>query len=257
MQKVFNICLIVYCFGSLRVIGWKCEKRALLMERKRILKAVTKKGTIVIDMGTKAESKNLSSVLFGKTRRAILSLLFTHTEEAFYLREIVNAVGAGLGAAQREVEQLSRVGIIKRMVRGRHVYFQANTECPIFEEIKSLIIKTAGAADVLKAAFAPLADRIKIAFIYGSFAKGDEHQSSDLDILVVGDITFAEVSSVLSQAQEKLGREINPAVFPPDEFQSKLKSSDHFLKTVLAGKKIFFIGDESELARLGKKRLAG
>jgi predicted nucleotidyltransferase len=228
------------------------------MKGKRFrLKSVTKKSTIVPDMSTTAENNNLSSVLFGKTRRAILSLLYSHTDEAFYLRQIVKATGAGLGAVQREVSQLSGVGIISRIVRGQHVYFQANQESPIFNELKSLVVKTVGIGDILRNALAPLTDRINIAFTYGSFARGDEQRSSDLDILVVGKVTFAEVVSAFRQAQEKLVREINPTVYPPEEFQSKLKSGHHFLKTVLKGKKIFLIGDERELERLAQKRLAG
>lgn len=110
----------------------------------RKLKPVTKKSTIVPDMSTISEKNNLSAVLFGKTRRAILSLLYGHTDESFYLRQIAKVTGTGLGAVQREVSQLSGVGIISRIVRGQHVYFQANQDYPIFEELKGLIVKTAG-----------------------------------------------------------------------------------------------------------------
>ena len=221
------------------------------------MKSVTRNGTIVLDMSTVSEKGNVASVLFGKTRRAILSLLYGHTDEEFYLRQIAKATGAGLGAVQREVSQLSKAGIIRRVMRGRHVYFQANKESPIFDELKSLVTKTVGIGDVLRNALSPLVDRIHIAFVYGSLARGDERKGSDLDILVVGNVTFAEVTSAIDQAQEVLRREINPTVYPPDEFRSKLKSDHHFLKTVLTGEKIFLIGDERELARLAKKRVAG
>jgi len=107
------------------------------------LKHVTKKSTIVPHMSAMAENNNLSSVLFGKTRRAMLSLLYGHTDEAFYLRQIAKATGAGLGAVQREVRPLSGVGIIRGIVQGRHVYFKANQGSPLFEELRSLIVKTA------------------------------------------------------------------------------------------------------------------
>ena len=151
---------------------------------------------------------------------------------------------------QREVRQLSEVGITQRIIRGRNVYFRANRESPVFNELKGLVIKTAGIGDVLRIALTPLANRIHVAFVYGSIARGDERQTSDLDIFVVGKITFAEVVAALRQAEENLGREVNPTVYPLEEFKSKVKSGHHFLHTILKGKKIFLVGDEHELERL-------
>lgn len=207
-------------------------------------------------MSTTPESDTLAASLFGKTRRAVLSLLYSHADEAFYLRQLARVTEVGLGAVQREVKRLSDSGIIRRTVRGRQVYYQANPDCPIFAELKSLMVKTAGVGDVLRTALAPLADRINVAFIHGSYTRGEERRGSDVDIMVVGDVTFAEVVSALGPAQETLGREINPTVYPPAEFRSKLAARHHFLKTVLRGAKVSLIGDERELARLAKKRLA-
>jgi predicted nucleotidyltransferase/DNA-binding transcriptional ArsR family regulator len=199
---------------------------------------------------------SLSATLFSKTRCAVLSLLYGHIDESFYLRQIVRAAGVGLGAVQREVKQLSEAGIIRRMVRGRQVYYQANPKCPVFKELKSLVVKTAGVRDVLRASLDPVAGHINVAFIYGSFARGEEHRESDVDMLIIGDVTFSEVVSVLDKAQATLGREVNPTVYPLTEFRSKLKEGHHFLKTVLKEAKIFIVGDEHELARLAKERLA-
>ncbi|MGB9006568.1 MAG: nucleotidyltransferase domain-containing protein, partial [Candidatus Aminicenantales bacterium] len=77
--------------------------------------------------------------LFGKVRRAILSVLLGHADEAFYLRQIVRTTGFGLGPVQRELKLLTDSGIIRRTVRGRQVYFQANPECLIFHEIKNVV----------------------------------------------------------------------------------------------------------------------
>ena len=220
------------------------------------MNTVTKKGTIVPIMGTMTESYNLSTVLFGKTRRAVLSLLYSHADESFYLRQIARFSGTGQGAIQRELKQLSAAGIIRRTVRGKQVYYQANPECPIFTELRSFVVKTAGVGDILRSALAPLVDNISIALIYGSVARGSEYRSSDVDILVVGEVSFAEVVERLGPAQETLGREINPTVYPPAEFKSKIAEGHHFLKSVLSGSKIYLIGDEHELARLVEKRLA-
>lgn len=101
---------------------------------------------------------------------------------------------------QRELKQLSDAGIISRTLRGKQVYYQANTKCPVFAELKSLLIKTAGVGDILRSALAPLTDRIEVALIYGSIARGLENRSSDVDVLVIGDISFAEVVDKLEPA---------------------------------------------------------
>lgn len=213
-------------------------------------------GTIVPKMSTPVSSSSLSHVLFGQTRWAILGRLYGHPDEAYYLRQLVRSVGAGLGAVQREVKRLAEAGIIRRTVRGRQVYYQANSECPVFPELKGLVVKTTGAADVLRAALARLAGRIKVAFIYGSVARLDEKSGSDVDLIVIGDVSFGDVVAALGTAQETLSREINPTVYSPAEFKSKLRARHHFLSSVLRSEKVFVIGDEHELARLGPVRVA-
>ena len=200
-------------------------------------------------------NNGLSTILFSKARRAILSLLYGHADESFYLRQIVRATDIGLGPVQRELKQLTDADIIRRTVRGRQVYYQANSESPVFPELKSLVTKTAGIGDTLRSTLAPLTDRISIALIYGSIAHGEEKKTSDIDLLIVGNVTFSEVVTKLQIAQETLGREINPTVYPIAEFKSKLAGNHHFLKNVLSGPKIFLIGDENELDRMGEKRL--
>jgi predicted nucleotidyltransferase len=198
----------------------------------------------------------VASALFNKSSKAVLSLLVGHPGEAFYLRQIARSTGLAIGSVQRELKRLSDAGIIRRKAQGRQVYFQANESCPIFEELKSILVKTAGVADVLRAALAPLADRIRVAFIFGSMAAGREKRDSDVDVMVIGDVSFAETVKALGAAQHTLRREINPTVYPPDEFMSKLSKGHHFLKALLREKRIFLIGDENDFARLVKKRLA-
>jgi predicted nucleotidyltransferase len=207
-------------------------------------------------MSSLPDNDNLSKTLFSKTRRAVLSLLYSHVDDAYYLRQIVRAAGVGLGAVQRELRQLSDAGIIRRIVRGHQVYYQANPQCPVFAELKNLVLRTVGVGAALQAALAPLGERIDVAFIYGSIARSEEHRDSDVDVLVVGKVTFGEIVSSLSEAQKAIGREINPTVYPPAEFRSKLAAGHHFLNTVLKGPMFFVIGDKRELARLAKKPLA-
>ena len=192
----------------------------------------------------------LSETLFGKTRRGVLAILYGHIDEAFYLRQLARVSGGGMGAVQREVKVLAASGIIVRTGKGRQTYYQANPNCPIFDELKNIIMKTAGISDLAKVALTPLAERIQIAFVYGSLSRGDENSRSDVDIMIVGDVTFAEVVESLSPVQQKINREINPTVYPGKEFQNKLAAGHHFIKSVYEGEKLFLIGDRHDLARM-------
>lgn len=207
-------------------------------------------------MSTGRFNPDLSAALFGRTRREILALLFGHPDESYYLRQLVRSAGLGLGAVQREAKRLTDAGIFRRTVRGRQVYYQANPECPLFEELKSLAVKTAGLADVLRDGLVPLAGQINVAFIYGSVARLKQTSGSDVDLMVIGDVSFGNIVSALATAQETLSREINPTVYSPAEFRSKRKARHHFLSSVLKDEKVFLIGNEHEIARLGPKRVA-
>ena len=193
-----------------------------------------------------------ASALLGTTRSAVLALLYGHPDESFHMRQIARVVGHGQGAVQRELRRLSASGLLLRSVRGRQVHYQANRDCPIFAELQRLLLKTAGLADVLRSALAGLSDRIQVAFVYGSLARGVFDSGSDVDVLVVGAASFAQVVSALGPAQEALGREVNPSVYSSAEFHSRLLNEDHFLTSVLAEPKILLVGDEGDLHHGGR-----
>jgi uncharacterized protein len=196
----------------------------------------------------------LSSTLFGRTRGAVLSVLYGHVGESFYLRQLARITSIALGPVQREVRQLVDAGLVaKRVASGRTLY-SANQQSPVFAEIKSLVTKTVGMHDVLSAALDPLRKKINLAFVYGSLARLSETERSDVDLMVVGKVDFGTVVSKLSEAQKTLNREINPTVYSVNEFRDKARGK--FLKTVIVEKKLFIIGDENVLGELGQK-LAG
>jgi DNA-binding transcriptional ArsR family regulator len=198
---------------------------------------------------------NLSAALFGKTRRAVLSLLYGHTDESFYIRRILRVVNAGHGAVQRELKQLADAGILHRIVQGQQVYYQANDKCPIFNELKNIVRKTFGIADVIRKSLEPLADRIDAAFIFGSVAGSADNRASDLDLMIIGEITFDDAVSALSKAEADLQREVNAVVYSTAEFRKRVKEKHHFIAEVLEGDKIFVIGDEDDLKRVAGKRV--
>ncbi len=171
-----------------------------------------------------------------------------HPDERFYLREVVRRTELGHGQVQRELQRLSDAGILQRTEVGRHVYFQADPRCPVFAELRSLMLKTTGAAAQIRRALVPLEGRVALAFIYGSLARAAEHAASDIDLMVVGAVTFAEVAEATRPLAQTLGRSVNPSVYSPNEFRAK--AHRHFLTAVLSGEKVFVIGDSDELADL-------
>jgi len=201
---------------------------------------------IVLIMGTLTTPVSVGSALFGKTRLAILALLYGQTNRTFYLSELVRLAGVGRGAVQRELARLTRAGLLIRTEQGQQVHFQANVEAPVFDELRGLVRKTAGIVDLLRLALSPLAGRISSAYVYGSIARGEETATSDIDLLVVGDVSLFDIVSATAGIREALGRDLNPTVFPPAEYAQKVQAKDHFLTTVLAGPKLYIIGGDDE-----------
>ena len=207
-------------------------------------------------LGANTTQVPIAEALFGRTRRAVLALLYGHPDESFHMRRVARAVGAGQGAVQRELQRLAESGILTRSAEGHMVRYQANRECPVFGELRSLLVKTVGVADVLRSALAPLEDRVRLAVLFGSGAHGAFRSGSDVDVLVVGAATFAEVVAALAPAQEALRREVNPTVYGVDEFAARLSQGEHFLTSVLERPMVLLLGDEDDLAKLADERLA-
>src|SRR5207237_9502068 len=130
--------------------------------------------------------------------------------------------GAGVGAVQRELARLTRSGVLARTARANLTIYQADPACPVYGELKSLVVKTLGVGDVLRDALAPLAARIRLAFLFGSFARGEQRQASDVDVLVVGDMSFRDLCAALHPAHTALGREVNPMLYTPGEFREEV-----------------------------------
>jgi uncharacterized protein len=194
---------------------------------------------------------NLATVLFGKTQRALLAIFFARPDESFYLRQIIRMAGGGQGAIQRELKRWVEAGLLTKTRKGNQLHYQANKAMPTIPELKALTLKTCGVAGLLRESLADLANQIVLAFVHGSMASGTENANSDVDLIVVGGVSFSDVVEALQGAQQRIGREINPSVYSVGEFRKKRSDGHHFLNTVLAGAKIFLIGDEDELGRLG------
>ena len=185
-------------------------------------------------------------VLFPKTRQAILAATLLEPRRWWYMRELAKHLRLTPSTLQRELESLVRGGILRKRREGKHVYFQPATDSPIFEELRGLLLKTAGLADVIQKALEPFKDRIQWAFIYGSMAKAEEHAASDVDLMIIGRVGLAEVSSPLRKVEQRLNRAVNPTIYTSDQFASKVRLNQQFIAGVLHSKKIFLLGDVGE-----------
>jgi len=194
----------------------------------------------------------LDAIVGSKLRSRVLGWLFTHPDERFFVRQLTKLLKEDSTNLSRELIRLEKAGILVSTREGRQKYYQADNKSPVFNELHGLVIKTAGIADVLRSALSSAKGGIRAALVFGSFAAGDENKYSDIDVMIIGEISIDEVVTLLSCAEEKLGREINTVVYPIEEFRHKAKEGHHFIKTVINGGKIFLIGDKSELERLAE-----
>jgi hypothetical protein len=193
----------------------------------------------------------IATALFGKTQRALLSLFFTKPTESFYLREIVRTAEIGLGAAQRELARWTEAGLLIRTQRGNQVRYRANPLSPVFAELRSLATKTIGIVDALRHSLGSVSDRIVVAFIHGLLTCRLEQSDIDVDLVVIGDVGSRELAVALQSARSKIGRDLNPTVFTPRDYRTKLRAKQHFVKSLGKSPKEFLIGDDAEFQRLG------
>lgn len=189
--------------------------------------------------------------LFGsKLRARLLGWLMTHPDERYFVRQLTAILQEDSTNVSRELARLARLGLLTCQEEGRQKYYQANRHCSVFEELRGLAVKTIGLGDVLRAALRPITGRIRVAFLFGSFAQGKATAESDVDLLVVGDVGSAELAKALRPARAKLSREINATVYPPREFRAKAKAGHHFIAQVLNGARMYLVGGDDDLQRL-------
>jgi predicted nucleotidyltransferase len=206
-------------------------------------------------MNTK-QSSDLGAVFFGAYRRRVLGLLLLHPDEAFHLREIARITDTQPGTLRRELLQLTQAGVFTCEKMGNLVRYRADKACPIYAELRGILKKTAGVVDVLREALAPLSDGISAAFVYGSVASGAERRASDIDVMVVGRVTFEQVTAALHGAFDALRREVNASVYSEAEFNQRSREKGQFLARVMKEPVLMILGNEHDLKKPGENRQA-
>jgi predicted nucleotidyltransferase len=194
--------------------------------------------------------------LFSPYRRKVLAVLFLHPDEKFHVRQLERQTCISAGSLHRELKAMALAGILRRETQGNQVLYQVEPACPIFEELTAIFRKTVGLASVLSAGLTELADRIDVAFVFGSMASGRQHAGSDIDICVLGDIELFDVVKALGSVRDNLRREVNPVVMSTSQFIGQLVAKDRFAERLIDDPKIFLIGSQSELRELVQNRAA-
>ena len=188
-------------------------------------------------------------LLTSRSRAEILRLLFDRGDQEFYLREIERRTGLIIRSVQQELINLLKLDLVKSRKDGNRRYFSANRAHPLYSEICEMVIKTSGWVKSLKEALTR--DDVKTAFVFGSVARGEERAESDIDLMVVGDISLRALSAVTGPIARKSRRIINAKVYTSQEFERRLKAKNHFLISVMETKKMYLIGTEDELKKMG------
>lgn len=196
----------------------------------------------------------LVRTLFSHYRCQILALLLLRPDEHLHVREIARITGLPAGSLHRELKLLTNAGLLIRQAIGNQVHYQANRNCPIFDELARIFRKTSGLADLLREALLPLKNDLELAFVFGSMANGKQQITSDIDVFIIGTVSFETAVQALATTQPFLKREINPVVMSHERFTKSAEDRDRFISRIMAEPKIFIIGDSSDLRKLTKNR---
>jgi len=189
----------------------------------------------------------LADLLFKGYRQKVLALLLLHPDRAYHVREIARLTGTVAGTLHKELSKLATVGILSKQAQGNQTCYQADTNCVIYDELASILRKTSGVAEVLADALLELKPKIQLAQVFGSVASGKANEFSDIDLLVIGNVSFAELIKALYPAQERLKREINPKIYSLDEWLIANQKPSAFINELIQKPSIKIIGDLNDI----------
>lgn len=207
-----------------------------------------------INQSPQTATSSLADALFPKVRQRVLGVLFGNVGRSFYANEVIALAQSGTGAVQRELVALAGCGLLSVTKVGNQRHYQANANSPLFSELRGLVLKTVGLADVLRTALAPLAGQVEAAFVYGSVAKQQDTAQSDIDVLIVSaplaELGYADVFGALDGASAQLARKVNPTLYTPADLAKRIQNDNAFVTKVLSQPKIWLMGDERLVADL-------
>jgi predicted nucleotidyltransferase len=192
----------------------------------------------------------LEELLSSRVRAGLFRILFGANDRELHLRDLARRAGLHEASIRQELKKLRRLDLVVKRRDGNRVYFRANTAHPLYPEIHKLVLKTSGIVELIGDSMT--GEDIEVAFVFGSIARGEETARSDVDLMIIGEIGLRKLAALLRGVVEEVGREVNPHVMTPREYQRRLKESDHFVTNVLSGPKIYVIGSENEFEAMAQ-----
>jgi len=194
----------------------------------------------------------LQKLFSSKLRVDLLSFFFGRPDEEFYVRQIEKILGEDAGNLSRELRNLESIGLLTSRNKGNLKYYLLDRKFPLYEELRSMILKTRGAAGVIQNALSGM-EGVEFAFIYGSIAAGQETARSDIDLMVIGKVTLERLIKALKEPEGILGREISPSLYDSQEVERRLRAKEPFISRLMQEPKIMLTGSEDALRKLTEK----
>ncbi|MBB1582571.1 nucleotidyltransferase domain-containing protein [Serratia sp. OS31] len=194
----------------------------------------------------------LLDLLFNEYRRKVLLLLLSRPEKAFHVREIARQTATQAGTLHKELNKLAQGGILLREQQGNQICYRANLNCLIFPELAAIFRKTSGLVERLRQALSEFYVELELAFVFGSIASGKANADSDIDVLIVGNLSFPEVINAFYPLQQELGREINPKLYSLMEWQAALAENSAFIQDIMSKPQLRILGDMDDPRQLDR-----
>jgi predicted nucleotidyltransferase len=201
----------------------------------------------------RASVSRLGDALFTSTQQQVLGLLYGRPHESFYLKQILRMTGMGVHTIKRELDRMVNAEILTLTKIGNQHHYQANSDCPIYQELLAVVRKIFGVVGVLKIALQPIDGKLTHAFVFGSIAKAQDRADSDIDLLLVGnELVYSEVIELLTEAEESMSRTINPTIYETGQFSTKIKQGNAFLARVMDQPKLWIKGEKNDIGAAGE-----
>ncbi|MFL9999159.1 transcriptional regulator [Paraburkholderia sediminicola] len=190
----------------------------------------------------------IGDALFSSAQQPILARIFGEPDRWFHVKELIRLTGLGSATVQRELARLEKGGLVETRRIANLKQVRAFASCPVYNEVRQIVLKTFGFAEILHDALTPLASEIKLAFVYGSVAQNRDHASSDVDLMIISDtLTYGQIMAALQPAERALARPIQVTQYTVKEFLERKQQKHHFIAEVLHHPKLMIIGTEDDI----------
>jgi predicted nucleotidyltransferase len=201
-------------------------------------------------MTTHESQSSIAALFSSSTLVHLLRVFCIEPDKEYYQRELERMTGAHLRQLQRDLVRLEQAGLIVNRISGNRVYYRAQRRHPVFDDLRRVVLRTVGLSDVLRTVLADAGSSIRAAFVFGSFARGEDSADSDVDLFVIGGVSRRSLAGPLATASRELGREVNLVLMSPADLRARHQDKDHFVVSVLAEPRIWVVGDEQALAAI-------